>query len=201
MLKAIIFDFGNVVGFFDHKVTLAKLAPFTSWSPERIYNEIYTGPIEDDLESGRISVDEFLHAFIQRCELRCDAAFLRSACGDIFTPNAAVCDLIPQLKTRYRIILGSNTNPLHAAHFQKQFANVLDHFHHQVLSHVIGVRKPKAAFFHECAERADAAPHECLFIDDLTANIAGAKAIGMHGLVYHPGVDVSAALQSVGHRV
>lgn len=198
MLKAIIFDFGNVVGFFDHKKTLAKLAAHTSWSPERIFDEIYTGPLEDDLESGRISVDEFLQAFIQRCELRCDADFLRSACGDIFTPNAAVCDLIPQLKRHYRIVLGSNTNPLHAAHFQQQFAEVLGHFHDQVLSHAIGVRKPKAPFFHECAKRANAAPHECLFIDDLTANIAGAQAIGMQGLVYHPGVDLEEELSRWG---
>ncbi len=198
MLKTVVFDFGNVVGFFDHQKTLAKLSSYTTWSPKRIYDEIYDGPLEDDLESGRISVEEFLRVFIQRCELRCGVDFLLAACSDIFTPNAAVCDLVPKLVGKVRIILGSNTNSLHAAEFQKQFADVLGHFHHLVLSHEIGTRKPKAEFFRECARRAECEPGECLFIDDLTANIAGAEAIGMQGLVYHPGVDLLRELTRYG---
>lgn len=201
MLKAVVLDFGNVVGFFDHRKTLARLSPYTSWSPDRIYNEIYAGTLEDELESGRITVDEFLQRFIQKCELSCDADFLLSACGDIFTPNPAVCDLVPQIKKHCRVVLGSNTNALHAAHFQKQFAEVLGHFHHQVLSHEIGVRKPKAGFFEECARRADAAPQECLFVDDLSANIAGAEAVGMKGLVYHPGIDLPNELRRFGIQI
>lgn len=201
MIRAIVFDFGNVVGFFDHRKTFARLSPYTSWSPERIYTELYSGPLEDDLESGRLSVDEFLEAFIARCELRCDAAFLRLACADIFTANAAVCDLVPRLKDRYRIVLGSNTNALHAAQFQVEFADVLGHFHEQVLSYDIGVRKPKPGFFHECARRAQALPGECLFIDDLAVNIAGAEAIGMRGLVYHPGVDLHAEFRKHGIQI
>ena len=133
-MKAIIFDFGNVVGFFDHFRTLEKLTPHTTWSARRIYDAIFDGPLEDDLESGRITVDQFLAEFRRLCELTCDSEFLRAACGDIFTPNAAVCELIPKLRGRYRIVLGSNTNPLHGAQFTRQFADVLGHFDHLVLS-------------------------------------------------------------------
>ena len=59
MLKAVVFDFGNVVGFFDHYKTLAKLSPYTSWPAKRIYEEIYSGTLEDDIESGRMTVEEF----------------------------------------------------------------------------------------------------------------------------------------------
>lgn len=201
MLKAVVFDFGNVVGFFDHHKTLARLTPYTSWSPQRIYDEIYDGPLEDDLEAGRIGVEEFLRIFIERCELRCDADVLLAACGDIFTPNAAVCDLIPRLRDKCRVVLGSNTNPLHAAQFQKQFADVLAHFHHQVLSYAIGFRKPKAEFFRECVRRAECEPGECLFVDDLAVNIAGAKATGMRGLVYHPGIDLIHELGRYGIQI
>lgn len=196
MIRAIVFDFGNVVGFFDHFKTLARLAPYTTWTPRRIYDEIYAGPLEDDLESGRISVDEFLRRFAELCELNCDAEFLKQACGDIFTVNPAVCDLIPKLPCR--LILGSNTNALHAAHFQAQFADVLERFHHQVLSHEIGVRKPKPEFFHECIRRAECAASECLFIDDLAANVAGAEAVGMQGLVYGKDTDLGRELKKRG---
>jgi putative hydrolase of the HAD superfamily len=200
MIRAIVFDFGNVVGFFDHHRTLERLAPWTSWTPRRMYDEIYSGSLEDDVESGKITVDEFLAKFIERCELRCDVGHLRSACGDIFTPNPAVCELIPHLRQRHRLILGSNTNALHAERFRRQFSRVLEYFHAQIVSYEIGVRKPKAGFFEACAAAAGEAPEACLFIDDLPANVAGAEAIGMRGLVYHPGVDLPGELRKRGVR-
>lgn len=201
MLKAVVFDFGNVVGFFDHYKTLAKLSPYTSWPAKRIYEEIYSGTLEDDIESGRMTVEEFAEIFIRRCELTCDAEFLIQAAGDIFTANPAVCELVPRLKRHCRILLGSNTNALHAEQFRREYAEVLGHFHHLVLSYEIGVRKPKAEFFQECAKRAECEPGECLFIDDLPPNVAGAEAIGMRGLLYHPGVDLVAELGRHGIRI
>jgi FMN phosphatase YigB (HAD superfamily) len=200
MQKAVVFDFGNVVGFFDHNKALARLAPYTTWPAKRIFDEVYE-PFEDDIETGRIGTAEYLRLFMTRCELRCDADFLLAVCGDIFTPNPAICDLIPRLNGRCRIILGSNTNALHADWFQRQFADVLAHFHHQVLSFAIGVRKPKAEFFRECVRRAEREPGDCLFVDDLAANIAGAEAVGMRGLLYHPRVDIISELAQFGVRV
>jgi putative hydrolase of the HAD superfamily len=201
MLKAVVFDFGNVVGFFDHFKTLERLKPYTSWTPERIYEEIYNGELEEDLESGRISVADFTRVFMQRCEIRCDADALLAACRDIFTPNPAVCDLVPRLRGKCRMVLGSNTNAVHAAQFQAQFADVLAHFHHQVLSHVIGVRKPKAEFFRECVRRAECEPGECLFVDDMAANVAGARATGMNAVLYHAEIDLVAELARHGIQI
>jgi FMN phosphatase YigB (HAD superfamily) len=201
MLKAVVFDFGNVVGFFDHFKTLGRLAPYTTWTPERIYEEIYNGDLEEDLESGRMSVDDFMRVFIERCELRCGADDLLAACRDIFTPNPAVCDLVPRLRGKCRLVLGSNTNAVHAAQFQMQFADVLSHFHRQVLSHLIGVRKPKAEFFRECVRRAECEPGECLFVDDMAANVAGARAIGMNAVLYHSAVDLARELTRHGIQI
>lgn len=189
-MKAIIFDFGNVLGFFDHGLTLARLAKHTDLKPIEIFDAIYNGDLEEALESGRLSVPDFLRLFRERCRLTCDDHFIQGAVADIFTPNEELTTLVPQLAKRYRLVLGSNTNPIHAAHFQKQFTETLRHFHSLVLSHEVGTRKPKAAFFLECVRRAECAPGECLFIDDLPGNVAGAAACGLRGLVYRPGLDV-----------
>ncbi len=74
------------------------------------------------------------------------------------------------------MLLGSNTNEVHAQQFRRQFAEVLSHFDALVLSYEIGQRKPNAGFYAHCQELAQAAPHEIVFIDDLPANIAGARA-------------------------
>ena len=200
-MQAIIFDFGNVVGFFDHAKTLRRLEPYTDMSAVDMFAAIYQGHLEDDFESGRLSVEQFCDAFRDLCRLRCDNTALTAAVGDIFEPNPEVCNLSPRLASRYRILLGSNTNALHARHFLQQFQAVLSAFHGVVLSHEIGVRKPLAEFFNHCQKLAGCPAAECLFIDDLPANIEGAKAAGLQGIVYAPGEDFLGRLRGLGISV
>jgi FMN phosphatase YigB (HAD superfamily) len=184
MIEAIVFDFGKVIGFFDHGRTLAKLTPFTDMLAAEMYETIYCGDLEDAYESGRIDEAAFLRHFREQCRLRCDDSYLAAAVADIFWPNEDLCNLVPRLTPRYRLVLGSNTNPTHARHFLVQFADTLRHFDGVVLSHEVGVRKPGSEFFHHCRCHAGCAPERCVFIDDLPANVAGAVSCGWHGIVY-----------------
>lgn len=197
-MQTIVFDFGNVVGFFDHHKTLARLERFTSMPAQEMYASIYAGRLEDDFESGRLTEEQFLAHFIQRCGLRCTAEALSEACADIFWPNPEVCELIPRLKGRCRLLLGSNTNVIHARFFRQQFADVLRHFDELVLSFEIGVRKPKPGFFEHCQRLAGSRPDECLFIDDLHDNVQAAKALGWRGIVYKPNNGLAKAMQEHG---
>jgi len=183
-IKAIVFDFGNVIGFFDHGRTLQRLTRYTDMTPAAMYAAIYDGDLEDEFECGRITQAEFLDRFRRTCRLGCDDEVLRAACADIFSPNPEICALLPVLKPRYRLVLGSNTNELHSRHFRRQFADVLRHLDAVVLSHEIGVRKPKAGFYEHCRHLAGCAPAELVFIDDFPANVAGARACGWKGIVY-----------------
>jgi HAD superfamily hydrolase (TIGR01509 family) len=200
-LKTVIFDFGNVVGLFDHGQTLRRLTPHTDLSAEEMFARVYVGTLEDEVEKGLISTPEFLARVHALWELRCDIEFLDRSIADIFTPNPEVCALIPQLRPRYRVLLGSNTNHLHATQFRRQFAEVLSHFDALVLSFEIGHRKPFAGFYEHCQTLAQAEPHEIVFIDDLTANIAAARTHGWHGIVYRPGEGLAQKLQALGVAV
>src|ERR1700736_2874039 len=128
MIEAIAFDFGKVIGLFDHGRTLTKLAPLTDMSAQEMYRAIYDGELEDAFDSGLIGEAEFLRRFRELCRLRCNDEFLTSAIADIFWPNDPVCALVARLKPRYRLVLGSNTNPIHARRFLPQFADTLRHF-------------------------------------------------------------------------
>jgi glucose-1-phosphatase len=184
MIETIVFDFGQVVGFFDHGRTLTKLSQYTDMPPAEMFMTIYGGELEDAFEAGRINEADFLRQFRALCRLRCDDAFLRAAVADIFAPNEAVCALVPRLKPRYRVLLGSNTNPVHARQFQMQFADTLRYFDGMVLSYEVGVRKPQPKFFDHCLQLAGCPVERCVFIDDLQANVAGAATRGWHGIVY-----------------
>jgi len=197
-MRTIIFDFGNVVGFFNHQLTLDRLVPFTDMAPMEMFEAVYGGGLEDAFEAGQISAADFLAQSRKLCRLRCDEDFMAAAFADIFRPNPEVCELIPALKGRYRILLGSNTNELHARQFLAQFDDVLSHFDDLVLSCRIRSRKPDAAFFEHCKSLAQCPAAECLFIDDMPANVAGAQAVGLQSFVYKPEGTLRQRLRGLG---
>jgi putative hydrolase of the HAD superfamily len=196
-MKTIVFDFGNVIGFFDHRLVTNRLVPYAGISADGVHALLWDSQLEDDYEAGRISTREFLRRVQEAARLCCSQEELIAAYEDIFWPNPEVIDLLPRFKPRYRLLLASNTNELHARKFLAQFAEPLRLFDHLVLSHLAGARKPKAAFFEHCQCLTNCAPDECLFIDDLPANVEGAQACGWQGIRYRPCVEVHRQLMEL----
>jgi putative hydrolase of the HAD superfamily len=201
MIKTIVFDFGNVLGFFDYRLTIERLVRYSPRSAEEILRFIYGGELEDAYESGRISSADFLSRIRDGCGLTCSDEVLTQAYADMFRPNEEVCTLVPRLKPHYRLLMGSNTNELHSRHFLRQFADTVRHFDGLVLSHEVGARKPRPEFFHHAQRLAGCPAQECVFIDDLSANVAGARALGWQGIVYARGTNLAAELAKLGVRL
>ncbi len=197
-ITTIVFDFGNVLGFFSHRKAAEQLAVYSPLSVEDILNRYLDPQLEDDFETGRMSLPAFRALVRQRCRVNCDDAQLDQAIADMFTPNNEVCRLVSELKPRYRLVLLSNTNELHAVHFRRQFADTLAHFDTLVLSHEIGMRKPCPDIYAHCCRLGGSSPSQCVFIDDLPANIDAARACGWHGIVYHRGLDLRRELRQLG---
>ena len=201
MVKTIVFDFGNVIGFFDYGITTARLVRHSHLSADDIRRFVYGGELEDAYESGRLSSIEFLRRVRDACGLTCPDEVLTPTFADMFWPNEPVCALVPRLRPRYKLLLGSNTTELHSRHFVRQFADTLRHFDGLVLSHEVGARKPRPEFFRHAERLAGCTPEECLFIDDLPANVAGARALGWQGIVYGRDTDLPAELARLGVRL
>jgi putative hydrolase of the HAD superfamily len=197
-VKTIIFDLGNVIAFFDHRRGLEKLRPFSPLTVEEMYASVYAGEVEDRIERGLVNPATYLGEVHKLWRLRCDPEYLGHVLGDVFWANPETCELVPRLRERYRILLGSNTNAVHARRFLKQFGDVFQHFHHLVLSYEIGFRKPDADFYHACQRYTKAKASECVFIDDLAANIEGARNFGFQAIHYQPNDGLAGRLAALG---
>ena len=57
-----------------------------------------------------------------------------------------------------------------------------------VISGEVGLHKPEPEIFRMGAERIGVPPEECVFVDDLKENCAGAEAVGMKAIL-HRGAD------------
>jgi putative hydrolase of the HAD superfamily len=199
-IKAVVFDFGNVLGFFSHRRAAEQLALHApaGVTADDLLTFLGDSDLEIAYEEGRLSTAEVLLKLRQRYDLRGSDEQLERAAADMFTPNEPMCALVPLLRKQYRLVLLSNTNDLHYRQFRLQFAGTLDHFHALVVSHEVGVRKPDPAAYHHARERAGCLAAECLFIDDLPANVVAARACGWQSVLYRKDDDPRQLLLRAG---
>ncbi len=200
-MHTLLFDFGNVIGYFDHRLAIRQFVRHCDLDEGACFAAVYDTELEDAFEAGRVRGEEFVRRSCEAIRFRGTPDQFRAAFLDIFRPNPDVCRLIPRLAERYRLVLASNTNELHSAHFREQFADVLRHFAALGLSHEAGARKPHRRFFEHCQRLADCPPEECLFIDDLPANVEGARAFGWHAVQYTTYPDLLQQLRKHGIAV
>jgi putative hydrolase of the HAD superfamily len=201
MIRTIFFDFGNVLGFFDHGRAIREFAKHTDMDPVELGLQLYGSVLEEDYESGTLSTAEYVRGAILNGRLKLTPDEFLTHFVNIFWENREVCDLIPKLKPRYRVVLASNTNDAHFTKYTAQFSHALKHFDHLIASHRIGARKPHDAFFAEAARQAGAEPHECAFVDDLPVNIEAANRAGFNGIVYLPDDTLTLRLRKLGVEV
>lgn len=64
-------------------------------------------------------------------------------------------------------------------------------FDQVVISGEVGMRKPEPEIFHYTARLVEAAPRECVFVDDLAHNVAAAARLGFLG-IHHVSYSVTA---------
>ena len=185
---ALIFDFGNVVAFFDYLKAATTLGRSLGISGEAVLDRLRPLGFSDQLkayERGAITAEDFSRAVSEMAGLTIKHDDFAAAWADIFDLNETIPPLLAQLKREgYTLVLGSNTNDLHAAQFRRQFAEPLAFFDRLVLSYEVGHIKPSSGFYLACAEAAGAPPGECVFIDDLPENVEGARQAGLVGLLY-----------------
>jgi epoxide hydrolase-like predicted phosphatase len=199
---AIIFDFGNVVAHFDYLRAASTLGSSIGLTGEEVLDRVRPLGFSDQLkayESGKMTAEEFSRVVSDMVGLAISHDEFASAWADIFCLNESVAPLLAALKADgYTLVLGSNTNDLHAAQFRRQFAEHLAHFDRLVLSYEVGHIKPSANFYLACASAAGARPGDCIFIDDLPENVEGARAAGLVGLLYRDTETLIADLAGLG---
>jgi FMN phosphatase YigB (HAD superfamily) len=94
-----------------------------------------------------------------------------------FTLKANVYGLLEAIKPTRPIVICSNTNAAHWNFLNRRYG--LDRLAARaILSHECRCEKPAPEIYHLAAAAHGSEPHVCLFVDDLLANVEGAKALG-----------------------
>lgn len=200
---AVIFDFGNVIGFFDYARAFTAIARPRGLDGSTLFEAARSAGLKElvsRLEVGELNPEEFAREVLTRIG-RDDVSIEEFLAGwaDIFEPNDAIAPIVRRLhESGRRLILGSNTNRIHADHFRRQFSGLLDRFDYLVLSFEIGHLKPSIEFYRACVSNAGAPADDCIFIDDLPENVDGARRLGLLGITYLDPESLDRELSSLG---
>lgn len=172
MIKAIIFDCFGVL-YLTSDRSLAE-----RW-PEHA-NEILN--IRKQADYGTLTRQEYIAQIAQLVGVA-ESQVAEFSAGSHTLNHPLVTYIEKELKPKYKIGMLSNIG---RGWIQNMFDDYLLHdvFDVVVQSGDEGVTKPHPQIFDLMAERLGLEPEECLMIDDLSENIAGADAAGMSGIVY-----------------
>ena len=183
VVRAVIFDFGNVVSTFDTGRFLRTLADRSPLPIPRLSAEIYASGLHARYEAGAISSPAFYREAMARCRASMPMPAFIAAFTDIFEPVAGTADLIRRLAARYPVGLLSNTNPWH---FQRQIrpSPPFPHFSTVTLSYRVKAQKPAAAIYADAVAKLGVPAEGCVYVDDIPEFAEAARRAGLHGVTF-----------------
>jgi len=181
MIRAVIFDWGGVL------MRTVDASPRLAWdarlglAPGSVNRLVFESPAWRRTQLGQMRDGDFWVNLGARLNLSPDALteFRRDFwAGDRLDGDLVA--LIRSLRPRYKTALLSNFSAqLRQLLTQHGLIDVLDVI---IISGEEGILKPDARIYHLAAERLGVPVADCLFVDDVEENVAGARAAGMQAL-------------------
>lgn len=183
MIRAFLFDIGNVLLKFDFSLTLKAVSALSDVADAgdalaRIDR------IKWSYEDGQIDRASFLRGVFDTLRYRGDEAQFVRAWEEIFTPNEPMFALVEQLAETCPLFLLSNTSDIHRDSIFRTYP-VFEKFRGGTYSYSARCSKPGPEIYEIACRDHGLAPATTFFIDDLLPNIETARGLGFQTHHYH----------------
>jgi putative hydrolase of the HAD superfamily len=185
MIRALIFDCFGVL-YEDDIQTLYDLM-----GPEQLED---AHELVRKVDIGSISVAEFIDGIAALSQ--CSSEEIREIINIPHDRNADLFDYIKELKGTYKIGLLSNVN---TEAIDRIFPKIEreELFDAIALSSEVGLLKPDAEIYALVAKQLNLPTDACVYVDDIAANVDGARRVGMKGIVFIDNNQLKADLASI----
>ena len=201
MIRAFLFDIGNVLVRFDFSRAVRAVAALSDVADEA--DALHRmDAVKLGYEDGQISRADFLHEAFRILGYRGSEAQFITAWQGIFTENEPMTSLVRALRGKFPLYLLSNSYDLHVEGLFRDFP-VFAHFTGATYSHEAKASKPHRPIYEIACRTHGLDPRTTFFIDDLAANIATAREIGFPAHHYDHGRhgELLAAVRAAGVEV
>lgn len=202
-IKTIAFDLGGVVLALSYEQAVRRFEEIGLADARQRLDAFEQKGIFGDLESGRITAEDFrreLSKLVGRELTAEDCSWAWHGYVD-YVPKRNL-EAIQSLRARgYKVCLLSNTNPFMMQWADKDFDGeghpISYFFDAMYLSYECKVMKPRREIFEQMLEGQQARPEETLFVDDGPRNVEAAAALGMKTLCPQNNADWTADLEAL----
>ena len=204
-LRALIFDFGDVLDALDDKVwwltqrdTVASRIGMTG---DDLWAYLYNNPLWEQLKRGKIDPDAYWDGTLRPKGLTDKAAqqaFVDQLYKDRDQINPAMVALLRELKPRYKLGMLSNTFRLELENWLIEVHGLDGIFDVVVGSADVGLAKPEPEIYQLTLTRLGVAPDEALFIDDLVRNTKAAENLGIGSILFESSKQLRQELKKLG---
>jgi glucose-1-phosphatase len=194
-ISLILFDLNGVLYRYDREARIAYLHSVSSQSPDAIRSAIWDSGFEDSGDSGALDATAYLKGFGARILYDLPEAEWVSAQLVAVMPIDATLGLLPRLSPDVLCAVLTNNNFLVKKHFATLYPEVAALVDDRsYVSAEFGARKPDPEVYRRCLARLGVPPESTLFVDDSTANVAGAREAGLQELDYTTADELAAEL-------
>ncbi|KUK03352.1 MAG: HAD-superfamily hydrolase, subfamily IA, variant 3 [Thermotoga sp. 50_1627] len=190
-LKLFIFDVGGVL--CDGTSVVLPIAGHLGLS-EREFLTLAQKAGLRELQTGKISAKDFWRNFSDFFGRTIEQDLWAEFFKPVLKPETV--RLVKDLKTKYRVVAGTNTIESHyRIHLQQGHYDVFDRVY---ASHQIGLMKPEKEFFLYVLKNESAKPEETFFVDDTIENVKAAREIKIRSLLFTSAEKLKQELASLG---
>jgi putative acetyltransferase len=187
--RAVIFDYSGVVHREDG-ADWEEIARGHGLPPGRVWAAVHDIPEYGPSRRGEITPEAFRAAVKAELARWIDEGEAEGILRDLEEANRGYPPVDPEMagileRLRGRVRLGLLTNGGRGSHEKLVRAGVVPLFDDVVCSGDVGLAKPDPEVFRFAARRLGVEPAECLFVDDLERNVAGARTAGMAAHLHH----------------
>jgi len=200
-IEALLFDLGKVLIDFNFETGVQALHRACSISRDRLEEVLWDETWIRRYERGEITTGEFHSYLCETAALKMDLSRFREVWSSVFLPGLLVSEpLLAALKSKYPLILVSNTNEAHFEFIRDRYP-VVDYFDHRVLSYVVGSLKPDRKIFEHAIRLSGFRPDALFFTDDREENVLAAGELGIHAHQFRTEWMLIAALQAANVEI
>lgn len=195
---ALLFDLGGVIVDIDFRRV------FDAWSaysgvPSATLGARFTQDAHYERhERGEISAAEYFESLRSSLGIRLTDEEFERGWNAIFSGEIpGIPQMLHRAKQHFPLYVFSNSNTVHQACWMREYASTLSVFRRVFVSCDLGKRKPEPEAFMAVAREIGVPLPKILFFDDLEANVAAARKLGMQALHVRSAADVGRALEPV----
>ncbi len=199
MIKNIISDVGRVLVAWQPRDLMKKLG-FSDETISELMKHLFESGLWNETDRGVMSDEEFLTLAIGKApEYEREIMDFWNRIDEAIWQFPYTKEWIRSMKEAgYRVYILSNYGSWGYQQTKEKALDFVEDVDGAIFSYQVKMVKPDAEIFEALLDKYELKAEESVFLDDLPANVEGAKAVGIHGIVFKELDDAMVELEKLG---